>query len=184
MDTMSTRNGEKIAKSTEAMTRSAQQSGQILSGYLAEVQEINTEFARKATETWIETFRKQAELNQRMVRRLYGEAEGQTYAFQELAKDWMNAYSMPFFNPFGFWRGGMQSTTRNVARMRDATREAMQEVMFPIVGYDEMNVLEVTEKLQGLSVEELKRVRDYERRNKNRETVLERIEQRINALTA
>jgi hypothetical protein len=54
----------------------------------------------------------------------------------------------------------------------------------PIVGYNEMNVSEVTEKLRDLSVEELKRVRDYERRNKNRETVLERIEQRINALTA
>jgi hypothetical protein len=184
VDTTTTRNGEKIAKSAEAMTRSAQQSGQILSGYLAEVQEINTDFARKAAENWIEGFRKQTELNQRLVQRLYGEAEGQTHAFQELARDWMSSYSMPFFNPFGLWGDGTQSTTRNVARMTDATREAMQEVMFPIVGYDEMNVSEITEKLRGLSVEELKRVRDYERRNKNRETVLERIEQRINALTS
>ena len=185
---MTTRNGEKIAKTAAAMTRSARQSGQIFSGYLAEVQEINTSFARKATETWIEAFRKQAELNQRMVQRLYGEAEGQTYAFQGLVKDWMSAYSMPFFfNPFdGLWGEGVQqtTTTRNVARMTDATREAMEEVMFPIVGYNEMNVAKVTEKLEGLSVEELKRVRDYERRNKNRETVLERIDQRINALTA
>jgi hypothetical protein len=97
----------------------------------------------------------------------------------------MSAYSMPFFNPFGLRDEGVQTaTTRNVARMTDATREAMQEVMFPIVGYDEMNVSEVTEKMGGLSVEVLERVRDYERRNKNRETVLERIEQRINALTA
>ncbi len=181
---MTTRNGEKMAKTAEAMIRSAQQSGQILSGYLAEVLEINTEFARKATETWIEVFRKQAELNQRMVQRLYGEAEGQTYAFQGLTKDWMSALSMPSFNPFGFWGEGVQTATRNVERMTDATREAMQGVMFPIVGYDEMNVSEVTEKLEGLSVEELKRVRDYERRNKNRETVLERIDQRTNALTA
>jgi hypothetical protein len=78
----------------------------------------------------------------------------------------------------------VQTATRNVERMTDATREAMQGVMFPIVGYDEMNVPEVTEKLEGLSVEELKRVRDYERRNKNRETVLERVDQRINVLTA
>ncbi len=46
-----------------------------------------------------------------------------------------------------------------------------------------MNVSEVTEKLEGFSVEKLKRIRDYERRNKNRETVLERIEQGINALS-
>ena len=183
MEKMTTRNGEKVAKTAEAMIGSAQQSGQILSGYLAEVQEINTQFARKATETWIEAVRKQAELNQRMVQRLYGEAEGQTYAFQGLTKDWMSALSMPSFNPFGFWGEGVQTATRNVERMTDATREAMQGVMFPIVGYDEMNVSQVTERLEGLSVEELKRVRDYEQRNKNRETVLERIDQRINALT-
>ena len=96
MDKMTTRNGEKIAKTAEAMTRSAQQSGQILSGYLAEVQEINTEFARKATETWIEVFRKQAELNQRMVQRLYGEGEGQTGAWQGFVQEWTSVYSAPF----------------------------------------------------------------------------------------
>jgi len=187
VDTTTTRNGERIARGAEAMTRSAQQSGRILSGYLAETQEINTAFARKATETWIEALRKQAELNQRVVQSLYGEAEGQAQAFQGLARDWMGAYSPPFFfNPFGLWGEGARTTTArdNVTRMADATREAMEEVMFPIVGYDEMNVSKVTEKLEGLSVEELERVRDYERRNKNRETVLERIAQRINALTA
>ena len=56
---------------------SAAHVSQIFSGYLTEAQEINTEFARRATETWIEAFRKQTELNQRMVQRLYGEAEGQ-----------------------------------------------------------------------------------------------------------
>src|SRR3712207_7895328 len=87
------------------MTRSTQRAGQIVSGYLTEAQEINTEFARRATETWIEAFRKQTELNQRMVQRLYGEAEGQTGAWQGLVQDWMSAYSVPFiptgaFNPF------------------------------------------------------------------------------------
>src|SRR3712207_6865697 len=48
---------------------STQRAGQIWSGYLTEVQEINTTFARRATETWIEAFRKQTELNQRMVDR-------------------------------------------------------------------------------------------------------------------
>src|SRR3712207_9031906 len=72
---------------------STQRAGQIWSGYLTEVQEINTTFARRATETWIEAFRKQTELNQRMVQRLYSEAEGQTGAWQGLVQDWMSAYS-------------------------------------------------------------------------------------------
>jgi len=71
-----------------------------VSGYLTEAQEINIEFARRAMETWTEAFREQSELNQRMIQRLYGEAEGQTDAWQGLVQDWMSSYSAPF-NPFG-----------------------------------------------------------------------------------
>ena len=46
----------------------------------------------------------------------------------------------------------------------------------PIDGYDEMNVEEITEQLDCLSEAELVRVSNYERRNKNRETLLEQIE--------
>jgi hypothetical protein len=50
---------------------------------------------------------------------------------------------------------------------------------FPIAGYDEMNVEEVSGRLEGLSVEELQVVRDYEERNKRRETLLERMDRKI-----
>jgi hypothetical protein len=59
------------------------------------------------------------------------------------------------------------------------TQKATSEV--PIEGYDEMNVSEVAQQLDNLSADELQRVRDYERRNKDRETVLGQIDQRINA---
>src|SRR3712207_3175395 len=99
------------------MTRSTRRSGQIVSGYLTEAQEINTEFARRATETWIEAFRRQTELNQRVVQRLYGEAEGQTGAWQGFVQDWMSAYSVPFFNPVGYFRRGVETATRNAERV-------------------------------------------------------------------
>lgn len=190
MATRTTTNVEKMGRTAQEMTKSAQQTGQILSGYLAEVQEINTEFARRATETWIEAFRKQTELNQRMVQRLYGEAEGQTGAFQGLVEDWMGTYTAPFFNPFAYYREGLETTSRNVERMTDMTRKSAMAGAtwtnggFPIVGYDEMNVSEVSERLDALSVEELERVRDYERRNKNRDTVIEQIDRKIRATTA
>ena len=44
-----------------------------------------------------------------------------------------------------------------------------------------MNVSEVAQQLDSLSADELQRVRDYERRNKNRETLLGHIDNRINA---
>ena len=44
-----------------------------------------------------------------------------------------------------------------------------------------MNVSEVAQRLDSLSTDELQQVRDYERRNKNREILLGQIDQRINA---
>ncbi len=44
---------------------------------------------------------------------------------------------------------------------------------------DEMNVDEISERLEGLSVEELQLVRDYEELNKGRETLLEQMDRKI-----
>jgi hypothetical protein len=44
-----------------------------------------------------------------------------------------------------------------------------------------LNVGEISGLLDGLSEEELKRVRDYERRNKNRDTVIEQLDRKIEA---
>ena len=51
----------------------------------------------------------------------------------------------------------------------------------PIDGYDEMNVEEITEQLEGLSEAELMRVRNYEQGNKNRETLIAEIDHRFKA---
>lgn len=192
-----TRNVEKIGETAQQMTQSTQRTGQILSGYLTEVQEINTEFARRATETWIEAFRKQTELNQRMIQKLYGEAEGQAGAWQGLVQDWMSAYSAPAFVPFGsvnpffdYFRQGVETATRNAERVTDVTGRttaagvATANGGFPIAGYDDMNVSEISEKLDGLGEEQLKRVREYEKRHKNRETLIEQIDRKIKAATA
>jgi hypothetical protein len=55
---------------------------------------------------------------------------------------------------------------------------------FPIAGYDEMNVGEVSERLEGLSEEQLRTVREYEKRHKHRDTVIEQIDRKIKATTA
>src|SRR5918999_42639 len=164
--TTTTKNVEKMGATAQEMTRSSQRSGQIVSGYLTEAQEINTDFARRATETWIDAFRKQTELNQRMVQRLYSEAEGQSGAFQGLVQDWMSLYPVPFFNPFGtenpfvkgnpfadYFRQGVETATRNAERVTDMTQRTVAAGVattnggFPIAGYDDMNVAEISGKL-------------------------------------
>jgi hypothetical protein len=61
---------------------------------------------------------------------------------------------------------------------KDAQKNT-ETATFPIEGYDEMNVGEVSERLDGLSVDELKRVRKYEKHNKDRGTLRKEMNQKI-----
>jgi hypothetical protein len=58
-------------------------------------------------------------------------------------------------------------------------KEGLRDARFPIEGYDELTVEEVSAHLDALSTEELREVRDYEERTKNRETILAQLDRRI-----
>jgi hypothetical protein len=58
-------------------------------------------------------------------------------------------------------------------------KEGLRSAQFPIEGYDELNVEEVSARLSALSAEDLREVRDYEERTKNRDTILEQLDRRI-----
>jgi hypothetical protein len=47
--------------------------------------------------------------------------------------------------------------------------------------YEELTVDEISKRLDSLSTEELKKVREYEKRNKDRETLIEQIDRKIRA---
>ena len=62
-----------------------------------------------------------------------------------------------------------------------AMRSAAETRAFPIEDYDEMNLDEISKRLNDLSVEELRLVRDHEERNKSRESLLEQMDRKIRA---
>ena len=64
---------------------------------------------------------------------------------------------------------------------KDAPKNT-ETATFPIEDYDEMNVGEVSERLDGLTVDELKRVRKYEKENKDRGTLRKEMKQKIKTL--
>jgi hypothetical protein len=79
-----------------------------------------------------------------------------------------------------------QAETREAAlRLEEETREvALQAAVHRSLetkDYEELNVDEVSKKLDGLSATELKKVREYEEHNKNRETLITEIDRRISA---
>jgi hypothetical protein len=75
--------------------------------------------------------------------------------------------------------GLLGTATGAVGATASGAEQAAEAAVFPIEGYDELNVEEVSERLEGLSVEELQLVRDYEERGKKRDTLLERMDRKI-----
>lgn len=79
-----------------------------------------------------------------------------------------------------------QVAARDAAKTTESAGPTAKDVQkdtktgaFPIDGYDEMNVGEVTSRLDGLSVDELKRVGKYEKDHKDRGTLHKEMKQRI-----
>src|ERR671910_2517351 len=67
----------------------------------------------------------------------------------------------------------------------EATREA--ELRTAVMGalgtadYEELSVAEVSRRIEGLATEQLRKVREFEKQHKNRETLIEQIDRKIRA---
>jgi hypothetical protein len=72
-----------------------------------------------------------------------------------------------------------EETQKNTEIAAKDVQKNTETATFPIEGYDEMNLDEVSERLDGLSVDELKRVRKYEKDNKNRRTLRKEMKRKI-----
>src|SRR5215204_399241 len=100
---------------------------------------------------------------QQTVQQWMEQAQQQRQTFQQQAQEVLGSYAQLFNIPLSYAKEGLRSA------------------QFPIEGYDELTVEEVSARLGALSAEDLREVRDYEERNKSRETVLEQLDRRIRA---
>ena len=77
-------------------------------------------------------------------------------------------------------RRGVAGSAERVLREVDrARRVAGVGPAFPILGYDDLTAAQVNERLDDLEAPELRKVRDYEKRNANRKSVLAAVEQKL-----
>ena len=72
--------------------------------------------------------------------------------------------------------GSADRVLREVDRAR---RVAGVGPTFPILGYDDLTAAQVNERLGDLDAAGLRKVRDYEKRNANRKSVLAAVEQKL-----
>jgi hypothetical protein len=194
----------------EAAARFAEtlaESYRLVYGQAAESAERQQRRAQEFSELVSSNLREQTEAGRSSAQRLSEQASRQQEAGQALARESVEAYAEFLDDAFSRYRGGTEQaaqSAREGARTvfettaglvgtatgaasatagatAGAMRSAGQTASFPIAGYDEMNVDEVSKRLNDLSVEELQLVRDYEERNKRRETLLEQMDRKIRA---
>jgi hypothetical protein len=61
----------------------------------------------------------------------------------------------------------------------DEAKKARKDAQVPINSYDDLSVGEIEKKIQGLSKDDIEAVRDYEKNNQNRKTLLETLNARV-----
>ncbi len=171
--------------------------------------------AREFSELVATNLREQTEASRTGAERLSKQAQMQREAGEELARESVEAYAEFLDEAFSRYRSGTERAAQTVqegtiatgrtatgllgaatgavadatGRAVDATasgaERAAEAATFPIEGYDQMNVEEISGRLDGLSVEELQMVRDYEELHERRKTLLERMDSKIrNAASA
>jgi hypothetical protein len=190
----------------EAATRFAEtlaDSYRLVYGQAAESAERQQRRAQEFSELVSSNLRQQTEAGRSNAQRLSEQAARQQAAGQELARESVEAYAKFLEDAFSQYRSGTEqaaeSTREGVRTLSETTaglvgtatgavgatvegaERAAEAAVFPIEGYDDMNVDEISKHLDDLSIEELQLVRDYEERNKRRQTLLEQMDRKIRA---
>ena len=76
-------------------------------------------------------------------------------------------------------RRGTAPADRLLREVDRARRAAGLGSSFPITGYDDLTAAQVAERLDDLSSAQLRQVREHERRNANRKSVLTAVERKL-----
>jgi hypothetical protein len=172
-------------------------------GQASESAERQRQRAQEFSDLVAGNLREQTEAGRANAQQLSEQAARQQETGQALARESVEAYAEFLDDAFSRYQSGTERATESAREgMRTLTQtttgllgtatgavgatvegaeRAAEAATFPIEGYDEMNVEEASKRLDDLSVEELQLVRDYEERNKKRETLLEQMDRKIRA---
>jgi len=175
----------------------------------ADAQQRQGRLAQDFSERVMDHLREQAEGGRAASERLTDQARRQQEAGQAFAQESAKAYMDFLDTAFSQYREGTQraaesaqeqtrvgsqavsdvadiaaSTTRATTNIAADTARDTADIAAgrpPFSDYGEMNVEEITEQLDSLSEAELRRTRNYEQGNKNRQTLIAEMDRRIEA---
>jgi hypothetical protein len=122
---------------------------------------------------------RQVEGNRVITQRMVEQGAQRAEAYRTLVKQSFETYGNLVTTPFSYYRRGLQVVEDKVEEQAKATG-----AILPIEDYDELNVNEVREKIEDLNAAQIRAVRNYEKANKNRDTVIEQLDRKLKAVSA
>ncbi|MGB3632580.1 MAG: hypothetical protein WA982_00915 [Rubrobacteraceae bacterium] len=188
---MDNRQTQMINEAAKEFAGAIRDSLRTVSGRSKETQERVRTLTQNFFESANKELQAQAESNRATAGQLTEQTRKQREAIGDLSRESLNAYK-DFLNRVTSYhqtnleraQGNVQEGARMASESTERAATSMQVAAeghpgVPISDYDEMNVGEVSTQLEGLSEDELSRVRDYETQNKNRRTVIEEIDRKM-----
>ena len=164
---------EKANRAAERLAKTTGDSYKTVLDHTVALQERNVRFWQGTLDGVVREIREQAESNRALTRELVERAEGQRGVVQTLIGESVDAYMDLVYAPFAYYRQGLRLVESGV-----------NGGGFPIAGYDELNVAEISERLEGLTAAQIREVREYEKRNKDRHTLIEQLDRKLKAVSA
>ena len=132
--------------------------------------------------------RNQAEHNQRVAEEFAKSAREQQESLRKLGEDWMSIYEEIATTSRSYAEEGVQNAQQAAHQGLQAVQETAEQTeqvarqaspngngSFPIRNYDDLSVSETSQRLNGLSKEDLQKVRNYEKQNKDRSSLVDEI---------
>src|SRR5215207_11416545 len=162
---------KRINMTAERLAKTSAESYKMVVDHMIAWQERNVRFAQEMFGGAVSEVRHQAESNRALSGELLERAEMQRDAVRTLVGESVDAYTDLLYAPLAYYRQGLRLVESEGAGI-------------PIAGYDELNVKEIGDRLDGMSAAEIRTVREYEKRNKDRETLIEQFDRKLKAASA
>ena len=160
---------KRINESAERLAKTSGDSYKMVIDHVVARQERNVRLAREMFGTTVCEIGHQDESSRALTQELVERAEMQRDAFRTLVGESVDAYTGLTYAPLAYYRQGLR---------------LVESDGFPIANYEELNVREIGNRLDGMSAAKIRTVREYEKRNKNRETLIEQFDRKLREASA
>ena len=179
---------QRVNEAADKFTDALVQSFKVVADRGASAQDRGAQLTEVFFNQTINNLHAQAEQNRRATQQLTEQQQRQADAAQTLTRESVDIYMYFMDSMFSYWQGATQTAERaaepapsssSPSTAESTARSQSSDEELPLENYDKLNANEVIDRIEKLNAQDIERLRDYEAKNKNRRSVLERMDARI-----